>query len=159
MLFRSKQAFARVAARVVRIHAVAAERAVISGHGRGETGHPVGEFRQGGLGDDHRPGFAQVLHKRCLIRRHETVESQSAARGRHVRGVNVVFHRDGNTVERPANLTLRPLAVPRIGFLKRVPVHRDRRMQLVFVQRDPRKQSTNLKTSLNDALRDHQIAV
>ena len=77
-----------------------------------------------------------MLGERRLVGRHEPVEGQGPSRGRHVGGVDVVLERDRDAVQRAAHLALRALAIESFRFPQRVAIHRDRRVQLVLVERD-----------------------
>jgi hypothetical protein len=46
------------------------------------------------------------------------------------------FERDGNAVQRAANLALRALAIERIGLVERLRIDRQRRVEAVLVHRD-----------------------
>src|SRR6185369_12101689 len=70
---------------------------------------------------------------------HETIESQRTSGGWQVGGVDVVFDRNGDTVQRPTYFSLRPFTVPRVSFLKRLGIHGDRGVELVFVKSDSRE--------------------
>ena len=52
-------------------------------------------------------GLAQVFYERGLIWRDESIEDKRAARGWHVGGVDVVFDRDGDAVQRAASCAAR----------------------------------------------------
>jgi hypothetical protein len=55
---------------------------------------------------------------------------------RHVGGVNVVFQRDRNAVQRPADPAGRALAIERVGVLEGARVDGDSRVHAVLVQRE-----------------------
>ena len=89
------------------------------------------------LGDDDGARRDQVLRQSGFIRRHVAGKGERAAGGGHVRGVDVVLERDRNAVQRTAQLALRALAIERVGFLERLRIHGQRRVQPVFVGRKP----------------------
>ena len=109
---------ARILPRVVRVVALSADRVVVARHRRRRTGHPVGELRHAGLGDDDRAGILQVRRERRLVRRHQLVERERAAGRPHVGRVDVVLQRDRNAVQRTADLALRALPVALVGDLR-----------------------------------------
>ena len=82
------------------------------------------------------PASRQVPGERRLVGRHEPVEGQRAARGRHVGGVDVVLERDRYAVQRAAYLALRAFAIERLGLFERIAIYGDGRMQLVLVEPD-----------------------
>ena len=107
---------ARIAARIVGIEAESADRVVVAGHRRGRAGHPVGELGHAGLGDDDGAGVAQVFHQRGVVGRHESVKGERSAGGDDVAGEDVVLERDGDAVQRSANVALGALAIELVGF-------------------------------------------
>ena len=127
---------ARVAARVVRIHAVAGQAVVVARHA---AGNPVGQLGELRLGDDDCAGVFQVLRQRRLVRRDETRKRQRTPGRRHIRRVNVVLEGDRDSVQRAADLALRAFTIPLVRLLQRMGVHRDDRIQPVLVHRDSRK--------------------
>jgi hypothetical protein len=126
---------ARIAARVERVVAVAVQRVVIRGHRR-IAGHPVRELGHARLRDDDRAGIAQIFRERRFVRRNIAVERQRAAGRRHVRRHDVVFDRDGNAVQRTADLAGFALGIERVRFLHRVRIDVDRRVEAVLVHAD-----------------------
>ena len=129
----SPVACARVATRVVGVEAVAAQRAVVAGHAGGGE---VGQFGEDGLGEDHRAGLAQVRGERRVVGRDEALEGHRPAGGWQVGRVDVVLERDRDAVQRPAHLPGLALGVEPIGLGQRPGVHRQRRVDALFVERD-----------------------
>jgi len=70
---------------------------------------------------------------------HEAIKGKRAAGSGHVRGVNIVFHRDGNAVQRATHFPHGTFAVARIRFLKGGGIHRDGGVQFVFINRNSRQ--------------------
>ena len=125
-----------IAARIVRIEAVSAERAVIGRHRDGNVIRQLGHDR---FRDDDRTRLSQVLRERRFVWRDEPIERQRAAGRRHVDGVDVVLQRNGDAVKRPADFSLRALAIARVSLLERSRVDRDSGVQRVFVERNARE--------------------
>ena len=123
----------RIAPGVVRIHRIPDHGVVVAGHA---VGHEVGELGERRLRDNHRAGVTQVLRQRGVVRRHQVLERDRAARGADVGGVNVVLEGDRNAVQRSADLARLMLPIETIGLFERLRVDRDHRVQLVVVERD-----------------------
>ena len=136
----SKVSIARIAPWIVGIEAIACNGVVVGRHRRRRAGHPVGQFRHAGFGDDDGACIAQVLDQGGFVRRNESVEGASAPPVvGMIGGVDIVFDRDRDAVQRPANVCLGTLAVQLVGLFESVWVHGNRRVQLVFVQGDADK--------------------
>ena len=127
---------ARVAPRVVGVEPVAVQAVVVARHPRG---HPVGQFRELGLGDDDGARVEEVLRERGVVGRHQAGEGQRPAGGRHEGGVDVVLERDRDAVQRPADLAGGALAIERVGLFQRLVVDGDDGVDRVFVHRDARE--------------------
>ena len=119
--------------RIVRIEAVTANSVVVGGHRCRCTGHPVRQFGHAGLGDHDRTGSLEIGDERGFVGRHVSHKRQSSTCGRHVCRVDVVFHRDGNAVQRPSHMARAALAVEYLGFAQGIAVHVQRRVQEIFV--------------------------
>ena len=89
--------------------------------------------------DKDRARLTQVFRQRRFIRRNHSIKRERASGGRHVGCVDIVFEGDGYAVQRPTDLALRALAIESLGFLDRMKVHYDHRIELVLVCRDARE--------------------
>ena len=127
---------ARIAPRVVGIHAVAVHGVVVRRHAGGDV---IGQLGQAGLGDDDGAGVAQIPGERGFVGRDQPLEREGAARRPHVRRVDVVLQRDRDAVQRSADAPLGTLAVERVGFLQRFRVDGDGRVEQVLVLGDARE--------------------
>jgi hypothetical protein len=125
---------ARIAARVVGVQAVAAQRVVVAGHAVGDE---VGQLREHRLGEDHGTGLAQLRGQRRLVGWHQALERHRPAGGRHVAGVDVVLECHRDAVQRPAQLAGRAFGIEPIGLLQRLGVDRQRGVHAFLVERDP----------------------
>jgi hypothetical protein len=104
-----------------------------------ETGNPIGELRETGLGDDDGARFAKIFCQGRFVGRDEPIDGESAAGGRHVGGLYVVLERDGDAVEGTSNPALRALAIPFGGFLERIAIHSEGGMQLILIDGNARE--------------------
>ena len=118
---RAAAGAARVAARVVRISGLAAERA--------DRLDAARELVQVGFADEDGAGFAQPAHLRAVIRRYEPGHRDRAGRCRHVVRVVVVFQHDRYAVQRSARALFFALAVELGGLFECAGVDRDHRIE------------------------------
>ena len=94
----------RVAARIVRIEAVAHERVVVAGHPRR---HPIGQLCHVRLRDDDGPSFAKEPGDGRFVRRNESLERERSACRRHVDRVDIVLEGDRDAMQRAPHPALR----------------------------------------------------
>ena len=130
---------ARIAPRIVRVHAEAGDRIVTAWHRCRRSGDPIGELGHAGLGDDHSACRTQATYQGGFVRRHKAIERERAAGRGHTGCVNVVFQGDGNTVQRAADSSLRTFAIALVGIAQCVGTYHDHRVELSVVDGDPRQ--------------------
>ena len=85
---------------------------VVADHGRGSAGGPVGEFGEGGFGDDDGAGVAEVFNEGGVVGRDQVFKGEGAAGGGEAAGEDVVFEGDGDAVQQAQVLELRAKEIP-----------------------------------------------
>ena len=113
-----------------------AHRTEVTGRG----GAAGGELVKVGLANQHRTCLLQAAGHLGVLAGDAIVEHRAGRGGPDARGVDVVLERDGNAVERAANLAGTTLLVERPGFGQRaVGEDRDEGVQLGLVNRNARQ--------------------
>ena len=82
------------------------------------------------------PASRRFFVERRFVGRQEAVKGERAAGGGMSVRQDVVLERDGNAVQRAADLALRALAIALVGFVQRVGIDGDDGVQLAVVARD-----------------------
>jgi hypothetical protein len=72
---------------------------------------PEGELGQVELADEDAPRLSKPRHHGGVLGRHVAAEEGRARGGEDARGVELILHREGNAMQRPAPLALRRLAL------------------------------------------------
>ena len=121
---------------------ILAEVPGIAGEGMetGEARRQHAVIRHGGLGKDHRAGFAQARgRRRILLRRHQ-LDAGGAQRHRQALGGDIVLDGDGHAVERADRLALLPAFGRCLGDRARaIGIERIERLDVRLPHRDMRQ--------------------
>ena len=92
-----------------------------------------GALRELRLADDHRTRLAQAAHRRGILLRNEIRHDLGAARRGQPRRLQQVLHRHRHAVQQPQGRPAAPLAILRLGGLKRfVRRHHGERPQIAL---------------------------
>ncbi len=126
-----------IGTRIVRIETKTPDCIVVAGHWSRCSRNPVRQLRQSGFRDDDRASGTQILCESRFVWRRVACECECAAGRRKMRCVNVVLQRDRNPVKRTAHLSLSPLTIEFLGFLQRIGIDCDDRVQPILINRDP----------------------